>query len=238
MEVHVSSVGDAVSLRGGVLWLTPLVADIGNEPVATAQGSLLVSEVTGFGSSGHQVETTARIPEGGLLEQFMGSPDFESTSVLYMRSPDLGTAARIAEAIDAALGAGTATVQDPGAVALNLQGDAAANRALTLSQIGELAVVRQRAARIIIDGRDGTVVAGGGLQVGEAVVSHGSMTLSIGGPPTDGTGSAGDLRVAEGTSVQDVAAALHAVAAPPRAIAAVFESLKEIGAISAQVVIR
>jgi flagellar P-ring protein precursor FlgI len=202
MPIHVSSVGDAVSLRGGVLWLTPLVADPGGEPVGSAQGALLVSEATEFASSGYQVETTARIPEGGLLEQALGSPDFASTSVLYLRRPDLGTAARIAQAINGALGAGSAAVEDPGAVTLALQGD-----------------------------------AGGGIQVGEAVVSHGSMTLAIGGAP-GAPGAVGDLRVPEGTSVQEVAAALHAVAAPPRAIAAVFESLKEVGAISAEVTIR
>ncbi len=237
-EVHVSSVGDAVSLRGGVLWMTPLVTEVDGEPVATAQGSVLVSEATDFASSGYSVETTARIPEGGLLEQPLGAPDFRTSSVLYLKDPDLGTAARIAQAIDDALGTGTATVQDPGAVILNLVDDGAASLALALSQIGDLSVVRERSARVIIDGRDGTVVAGGGMVVGEAVVSHGAMTLSIGGAAPAGTGAPGDLRVAEGTSVQDVAAALHAVAAPPRAIAAVFESLKEIGAISAEVVIR
>jgi flagellar P-ring protein precursor FlgI len=236
MPIHVSSVGDAVSLRGGVLWLTPLVADPGGEPVGSAQGALLVSEATEFASSGYQVETTARIPEGGLLEQALGSPDFASTSVLYLRRPDLGTAARIAQAINGALGAGSAAVEDPGAVTLALQGDAA-DLAITLSQIGDLPVIRQREARVVIDGRDGTVVAGGGIQVGEAVVSHGSMTLAIGGAP-GAPGAVGDLRVPEGTSVQEVAAALHAVAAPPRAIAAVFESLKEVGAISAEVTIR
>jgi flagellar P-ring protein precursor FlgI len=123
-------------------------------------------------------------------------------------------------------------------VVLDLQGDAGTDRAVTLTQIGALTVIPERRAQVIIDGRDGTVVAGGGLQVGEAVVSHGSMTLSVGGAAAESMAVPGDVRLDTGTSVQDVAAALHAVAAPPTAIAAVFESLREIGAISAEVVIR
>jgi flagellar P-ring protein precursor FlgI len=144
----------------------------------------------------------------------------------------------VADAINGSLGDGSATVVDPGAVALTLPADAGANRAVTLAQIGDLTVTPDRPARIIIDGRDGTVVAGGSLQVGEAVVSHGSMTLTVGGAAADAQAVPGDVRMSAGTSVQDVAAALHAVAAPPAAIAAVFESLREIGAVSAEVVIR
>ncbi len=84
------------------------------------------------------------------------------------------------------------------------------------------------------------MVAGGNLVVGEAVVSHGSMTLVVGGPQADSTASPvpGDVRMEAGVSVQDVAAALHAVAAPPSAIGAVFESLRDVGAIRAEVTIR
>ena len=235
-QVHVASVGDAVSLRGGVLWLTPMVSMIGGEPVGTSQGSLLVSEGGDPRGGGYSVETTARIPEGGILEQALPRPDFNATSRLLLRSPDLTTATRIATAINASIGDGTASVEDPGSIALALD-PAATPPAETLASIVALMVTPDRAAQIIIDGRDGTVVAGGGLTVGEAVVSHGSMTLSIGGQPGADL-TPGDVRIPTGTSVQDVAAALHAVAAPPSAIAAVFESLREVGALAAGVLIR
>jgi flagellar P-ring protein precursor FlgI len=239
MEVHVSSLGDAMSLRGGVLWMTPLVTDPGNPPVGTAQGPLLISE--GVGNPGYDkyvVETTARIPDGGVLEQPLPTPDFSNTTLLYLRTPDLATAGLITEAINADLGDGSASVLDPGAIALSLQGDAAANPAVSLAQIGQLLVTPERRAQVIIDGRDGTVVAGGGMQVGEAVVSHGNMTLTVGASAETFSPVPGDLRMTPGTTVQEVAAALHAVAAPPTAIAAVFASLREIGALSAEVVIR
>ncbi len=236
-QAHVASVGDAVSLRGGVLWMTPMVADVGATPVGTVQGPLLLSEGSDFRSSSAPVETTARIPEGGILEQALPRLDFASTSRLLLRSPDLVTATRIATAINTSLGEGTATVEDPGSVALTLPGEAGTTAALTLSEIGALPVTPDRPARIIIDGRNGTVVAGGGLTVGEAVVSHGSMTLSIGSAATGDT-TPGDVRMPAGTSVQDVAAALHGVAAPPEAIGAIFESLRQVGALPADVLIR
>ncbi len=239
-ELQVSSVGDAISLRGGVLWITPLVASPGSPPVASAQGSLLISQggAASRRSALPPIETSARIPEGGLLEQPLPPVAFASTSTLIMREPDLTTAIAIADAINQAIGAGTAEVGDPGAVNLSIADSTAAAHAAVLGRIGELTVTRSRAARVIIDGRDGTVVAGGSITIGEAVVSHGGMTLTIGASDPEGTGAPGDVRIAVGASVQDVAGALHAVAAPPQAIAAVFESLKEIGAISAAVIIR
>ncbi len=240
-EIHVSSLGDAVSLRGGVLWMTPLVPDLGAAPVATAQGALLISEgADGPRGDAYVVETTARVPDGGILEQALATPDFAQSSVLYLRNPNLLNATRIAGAINADLGEGTAQVVDPGAISLNLEGEASDNLALTLARIGEMRVAPQRVARVIIDGRSGTVVAGGALQVGEAVVSHGSMTLSVGGtqPQAPGGVIPGDVRMEPGVSVQDVAAALHAVAAPPTAIGAIFTSLREVGAIQAEVVVR
>lgn len=234
-EVHVSSIGDARSVRGGVLWMTPLIAEAGGEPVATAQGSLLISD-GGVGRGSYTVETTARIPNGGLLERDMPRPAFASSSRLLLRQPDLGTAARIATAVNAAMGAGTATVEDPGSVALTLPADPV-QRVTTLSQVEELRVQPVRANRIVIDGRDGTVVAGGELSVGEAVVSHGAVTLAIGAADGAEAGP-GLVRVPGGTSAQQIAAALHALQTPPSEIAAVFESLREVGALGAEVVIR
>lgn len=239
-DVHVASLGDAVSLRAGVLWMTPLSTDPSLPPVATAQGALLVSETGQEGLSGdYTVETTAVLPAGGLLEQAMPVPDFATAPVLYLREPDLATATRIAEAVNADLGEGTAAVQDPGAVTLQLQGEAAASPSTSLARVGEIRVQPLRSARVVIDGRAGTVVAGGDIRVGEAVVSHGTLTLSIGGAgASPEAGIPGDLRLGVGVSVQDIAAALHGVAAPPQAIASVFESLRQVGALAAQVVVR
>lgn len=243
-QIQVASLGDATSLRGGVLWTTPLVGEVGGQPLATAQGPILISGEPDRRRAG-AVETTARLPDGGLLIADLPRPDFQGTSRLLLREPDLGTASRIAEAINAAIGPGTAMVEDPGAIALAL-GDGA--RAETLTRISELSIAPDRRPQVVIDPRDGTVVAGGEIVVGEAVVSHGGMTLAIGGngaaavePLENGLDDAfvpSAVRVEPGTSVQDIAAALHAVSAPPSAIAAIFESLRAVGAIAAEVRVR
>jgi flagellar P-ring protein precursor FlgI len=245
-EIHVSSMGDARSLRGGVLWMTPLVADAGGQPVATAQGPLLISD--GVDTRVRDaIETTARIPAGGLLEGELPRTAFATANRLLLREPDVGTASRIAAAINGTFGPNSAKVEDPGSIALTVADTS--DRAAVMTRIRELAVRPDRPARIVIDARDGTVVAGGDLTVGEAVVSHGAVTLTIGAPQPAAAGAPagaastapeapGDVRVAPGTSVQRVAAALHAVQTPPAEIAAIFAALREIGAISADVVVR
>jgi flagellar P-ring protein precursor FlgI len=243
-EVQVASVGDARSLRGGVLYMTPLVAEAGGRPVAAAQGAVLLSDGVDardrFGPPA--VETTARIPAGGQLEADLPRPTLAQSGRLLLKEPDLATATRIAAAVNAALGANTATVEDPGAVTLAIP---AAGRAAALARVGELAVRPARAARVVIDARDGTVVAGGDLAIGEAVVSHGAVTLSIGGrdaapntAPTAAQAPPGDVRVAPGTSVQRVAAALHAVQTPAADIAAIFAALRDVGALAAEIIVR
>ncbi|MEX2584025.1 MAG: flagellar basal body P-ring protein FlgI [Gemmatimonadota bacterium] len=234
-EVHVSSVGDARSVRGGVLWMTPLISDVGGIPVATAQGPLMISD-GGNARGSYVVETTARIPAGGLLESGLPAVEFATASRLLLRQPDLGTAMRVAAAVNAEIGAGTAIVEDPGSVALTLPEDGI-ERIELLTLVNEIRLETARPTRIVIDSRDGTVVAGGDLAVGAAVVSHGLVTLSIGGDGVGG-GGPGDLQVPAGTSAQEIASALHAFQTPPTEIAAIFESLTEIGALSAEIVIR
>ena len=85
-EVHVSSVGDARSLRGGVLWMTPLLSEVGGQPSASAQGALLMADVGGGKSS--SIENSSRIPSGGLMEVDQPRPAFASSSKLLLREPD------------------------------------------------------------------------------------------------------------------------------------------------------
>ena len=257
-EVHVSSVGDARSLRGGVLWMTPLLADVGGKPVASAQGAMLVSQgENGSYRASYSAENSARIPTGGLLETDMPRPQFASTSRLVLREPDVGTASRIAVAINKVLGDSTAHVEDPGAIALVFKADEKRDRATLLSAIRDIMVRPDRPSRLVIDARDGSIVAGGEITVSDAVVSHGGVTLSIGAVTASDTATAaaprdsaaarrapvprapgGELRVASGTPVTRIAAALHAMQTPAAEIAAIFESLRSVGALAAEIVIR
>lgn len=237
-EVNVSSMGDARSLRGGTLFMTPLVADPNGPPLASAQGSLLVStggEVTRMAAT-H--ENAARIPTGGVLEADLPRPTITASSRLLLREPDLAMAARIADAVNRALGDKTAAVEDEGSVLVTFP-DSVQQKTVAMARIRELTVAPQSRARVIIDGRDGLVVAGGDLVVGAATVSHGAITLAIGNvEPGDTTAIPGAVRLPAGIPVQRVATALHAVQTPPSEIAAIFAALREVGAITAEVVVR
>jgi flagellar P-ring protein precursor FlgI len=114
-----------------------------------------------------------------------------------------------------------------------------AERAASLAKVLELAVRPDTKPRLVIDGKDGSVVVGGDITVGPATVSHGGVTLSIGdAPAADDTAAAGGVRLAIGTPVQKIASALHAVQTPPQEIAAIFAALRDVGAITAEIVIR
>lgn len=231
-EIHVASVGDALSLRGGQLWSAPLLTGPGETPVATAQGSIVLAEGTAVRGE-YRVETAATVPVGGLLQSGLGTPAFTGPVRLVLRNPDLGTAVRMADVVNAEY-ADAATVEDPGSILLEPPGDTPVP--VFLEEVTALTMEPDQEARIVIDARDGTVVASAGLTVGEAVVSHGALTVTIGGTVQDDV--PGSVRVPAGTSVQDVATALHAVAATPQAIAAIFRSLREVGAIRAELVVR
>ncbi len=236
-EVQVAALGDATSLRGGMLWITPMVTDPGAPPVGTAQGILITADQAGRGGYGSRTNS-GRIPDGGVIE--VEPPAQELQPHLVLKSPSLATARNIAEAINTSLGGGIAKVTDAGLVTLTpatAWGDTAS---LVLAAIDTLPVSFRLPARVIINAREGTVVAGGEVTVGNAVVSHRGITLQIGGSaPADST-RPGDtyLRVEPRASVQDIAGGLRVIGARSDEIAAIFEALRAAGSLTAEVVIR
>ena len=239
-EVQVASVGDARSLRGGVLWMTPLISEVGGKALGTAQGALYVDEQDAVRRRVGFNAASSRIVSGGLLEVDLPRPQFATSTRLILREPDIGLAARIAAVIDSVVGAGTAKVDDPGAITLSAKDSAGGGPAAALARIRDLKVDVARVARIIIDQRQGTIVAGGDLTLGPGVVSIQGLTLSIGPAPADTAqqASRGQVRVPTGATVHQLAAALSAVRTPPYQIAQIFEALKQVGAISAEVIAR
>src|SRR6185295_17476594 len=127
--------GDARSLRGGTLYMTPLVFDPQSGAVASAQGTVLMSESTGRTQS----ENSARMPGAGLLEGTLPLPKCIDGTRLLLREPDVTLASRIADAINRELGDGSATVEDPGSIVLKPKGDKV-DHATLLSRINDLRV--------------------------------------------------------------------------------------------------
>jgi flagellar P-ring protein precursor FlgI len=151
-EVHVSSMGDAKSLRGGVLYMTPLVGDASGPSLASAQGTLLVSEGGSSMRYAPTIETSARIPAGGVLEADLARPVVAATSRLLLREPDLGTATRIVTAINTAFGDRTAMVEDEGSVVVTFPDTVV--RPTAYARIRELSITPERAPRLVIDGKE------------------------------------------------------------------------------------
>ena len=242
-DVQVSALGDASSLRGGILWITPLVTDPDEPAVATAQGALYLASDGGGRSVYSQRSNAARVPQGGVLEVDPSTLPPPSPRLL-LRQPDLPTASRIATAINLVFGDGTAKVEDPGSLALVPKGDSPEAEMSFFASVDTLSVVTQGPARLVIDGREGTLVSGGDIRVGPAVIHLHGVTLAIGGAGAPGGGASdstaheGLVRMAARASVQDVAAGLHAAGVRPEDMAAIFESLQASGALRAEVVVR
>ena len=190
-EVSVASLGDASSLRGGQLWQTPLLASVGGPPVAIAQGNLLFPPGDPGRRSGF-VETSAVLTDAAVALTDFGGWNGGPPSRLLLRRPDLATAQLIAQAVNGALGDGAAVVEDPGAVALTLPADDPMG---ALVQLGDLTLTPASTPRIVIDAQSGIVAVGGEISVGEAVVSHDWLTVTIAPPdtpaPAGGVGPAG-----------------------------------------------
>lgn len=239
-EVQVASLGDATSLRGGVLWMTPMLASPDDPPLGSAQGALPVAVGEDRRRFGTRGGSSGRIPDGGVLEAPLPPVGNGSVPRLLLKTPDLTTAARIAEAIDAALGAGTARAIDPGAVELTSGAGATDNLVGFLASIDTIPVTVSAPSRIIIDGRTGTVVAGGMVTVGDAVVSLAGLTLRVGSQAVDSTTvqPEGMLALGPGATVQDIAAGLRALGAKASDVVAVFDGLRAAGAVTAAVVVR
>ncbi|MFN0181383.1 MAG: flagellar basal body P-ring protein FlgI [Gemmatimonadales bacterium] len=241
-ETQVAALGDATTLRGGVLWMTPLLSDPNQPPLATAQGPVAVSS-DGTGRASLRQGNAGRIPDGGLLEVDQPTVTLPGEPRLALRSPDLRLATRIAAAIVAARGEGTARAEDPGSVLLNPGQAGADSLGGWLASVDTLPVTLAETARIVIDARDGTVVVGGEIRLATATVSHRGLTVQVGGPPTDSV-AGGDstntalVRARSGADVQTLVAGLHAAGARGSDVAAIFEALRAAGAIRAEVVIR
>ncbi|MRT14700.1 flagellar basal body P-ring protein FlgI [Enterobacteriaceae bacterium RIT711] len=183
IDVTVSSIGDAKSLRGGTLLLTQLHGADG-EVYALAQGSVVVGGMNATGASGSSVTvntpTAGLIPNGASVEREIPSDfDMSKAVTLNLKRPSFKDANNIAAAINNAFGGGVATAKS----STNVEVDAPSSpgaRVAFMSQLEDVQVTAERVrARVVFNARTGTVVMGEGVKVHAAAVSHGNLTVSI-----------------------------------------------------------
>lgn len=256
IDITVSSIGNAGSLRGGSLLMTPLKGADG-QVYAIAQGSLVVSGFGASGRDGSRISVNApnggRIPNGAIVERGVAAGAPSEVVTLNLHSSDFTTASRIVSAVDAAFGAGTAKALDGVTIEIT---PPAGDRVAFLARLEALDVrPGTSAAKVIVNARTGTVVMGGQVTVLPAAVSHGSLTVSIverasvSQPEPFGNGrtvavpesaieisQSGDrmFLFEGGSSLKDIVAAVNAVGAAPGDVVAILEALKQAGALRAE----
>src|SRR5579884_2248845 len=259
IDVTVSALGDAKSLEGGTLLVTPLLGADGNV-YAVAQGSLAVG---GFQAQGQAasitrgVPTVGRLPNGAIIEREI---EFALNSVgqlrLALRNADFTTAKRIAVAINDYIGSPVAEPLDPSTVQLTLPKKFPQNVVSLLTEIEQLQVEPDNAAKIVIDERSGVIVIGRDVRVSTVAVAQGNLTVTISEAPQVsqpasfsrgrtvvvprtqvGVQEEGKklALVKEGVSLQQIVDGLNALGIGPRDLITILEAIKAAGAIQADI---
>jgi flagellar P-ring protein FlgI len=258
IDVNVSSVGNAKSLRGGTLVATPLKGADG-QVYALAQGNLVVGGA-GASAGGSKVQinhlSAGRVPEGATVERTVPTPLLEGDTLqLGLNASDFATARAVARAINAAKGEGTAMALDGRTV--RVRAPVADERVGFLADIENLPVELARpAARVVLNARTGSVVMNEAVTLGACAVAHGSLSVTISSTPvvsqpapfgggqtvvrekTDISISQQTGAIVEmpaGTRLADVVKALNTLGATPQDLLAILQAMKSAGALNAEI---
>ena len=262
IDITVSSIGNATSLRGGSLLMTPLKGADG-QTYAIAQGNLVVGGLGAEGRDGSRitvnVPSVGRIPNGATVEREVPSAFAQGDSILLnLHRFDFTTANRLSDAINDTLGSGVAEPVDGSTVRVSAPGDPGQRVAF----ISVVENIRLRAdappAKVIVNSRTGTVVIGSSVQVMPAAVSHGALTVTITeafdvtqpAPFAEGETvitPRTEIEVEEelnpmflfgpGVTLDEIVRAVNRVGAAPGDLVAILEALREAGALRAQLIV-
>ena len=262
IDVNVAAIGDAQSLLGGTLIMTPLNAADG-QVYAVAQGSIIAGGIAVSGEAAQVVQgvpTSGAIPSGARIEREVAF-DFSSMTTfrLALRNPDFTTAARIEAAINSDLGARLARMTDAGTVVLDPSVLGSVSPAHLVSRIENITVTPEIRARVVIDHRSGTIVMGEDVRISRVAVSQGGLTLRVREAPEvvqPNPFSAGETVVVPRSSAEitheagvglaelsgesslsDVITGLNALGVRPRDLIEILKSIHAAGALHAEMVI-
>jgi flagellar P-ring protein precursor FlgI len=261
IDVTVSALGDAKSLLGGTLLVTPVLGADG-EVYAVAQGQLAVG---GFAASGAAetvvkgVPTSARIASGAIVEREVGFEMANMESVtLSLRNPDFTTARRVAQAINAFLGTAAARPSDPTTVHIEVPDSYRGNVVNLLTDIEQLRVEPDQLARVIIDEQSGIIVMGENVRISTVAIAQGNLIIriteteqvsqpgpfaNVGAtttvPRTEIEVTEGEERrlgvVNTGVTIQELVNGLNALGIGPRDMITILQAVKAAGALQAEI---
>lgn len=263
IDVTVSAIGDAKSLLGGTLVMTPMNAADG-QIYAVAQGTVIAGGASAEAAAASVVQgvpTSGVIPSGARIEREVEFNFTDQKSLrLALREPDFTTAGRIEQAINDDFGRGVARMLDAGTVQLDIGATRMASAAHALGRIENIAIQPERKARVVVDQRSGTIVMGEDVRISRVAVSQGNLTLRIQEAPVavqpnpfaegetvvvprsraemeeeDGPQLA---EVDGGASLSEVVSGLNALGVSPRDMIDILKSIKAAGALHAEFVVR
>jgi len=223
MDITVNSLGDASSLKGGTLVQTPLRA-ADQQIYAVAQGGILV----GYSGSGVQ-ETVGRMPNGAIIERDVGK-NFAGRKMfrITINNPDFTTAARIAKTINMELAGKYATAVDGATVNLVSPTTYEGKGVELLALVENLAVSPDTRAKVVVNERTGTVVIGKGVKISEVAISHGDLTLKVGGNKKKGDRV---VIIKESANVGDIVRSMNKLGVSPKDLITILQSVKAAGAL-------
>jgi flagellar P-ring protein precursor FlgI len=263
IDVNVSSLGDATSLAGGTLVMTPMRAADG-EIYAVAQGPVFVS---GFSAQGEAetltqgVPTAGRVPNGAIVERQVKADFSElSTLTLQLRNPDFSTAVMIVDVINEYSGSrfGKALAKEQDARTVLIHKPDGISPARFISELENLIVESDTPARVVVDERTGTIVIGQDVRISRVAISHGTLTVRITEAPkvvqpepfskgetaiepyTAIDANQPDARVAvlDGPDLETLVAGLNRMGVKPDGIIAILQGIKSAGALQADLVLQ
>lgn len=231
LDVTVNSVGDASSLEGGTLIQTPLRA--ANQQVyAVAQGTVLL----GAGEGGKNHSTVGRVPNGAMIERDL-EVEFSDKKLfrLMLHSPDFTTAARVVRVINTDLGGKYASAKDSGTVDVVVPFRYEGNVVELMALIESLEVEPDTQARVVINEKTGTVVIGDRVRISKVAISHGNLSVQVGGTKAPGKGqdqNAERVAIVDGeTNVGELVKAFNSLGVSPKDLITILQNIKAAGAL-------
>lgn len=226
LDVTVSAIGDSSSLAGGTLLITPLKAGDGDIYVV-ANGQISIGGLT----KGARFPTVGRIPQGGVVEKEI-QLDFHKKKALRLslRDPDFTTAARIEKVLNQELGGKFAQAKDSSTIDLIVPPNYSRKVIQLMATIENFKVFTDSNSKIVINERTGTVVAGGQVYLNPTAISHGNLSIEVGGGGGGG-GQGGDgekfYMVEKGSTLNELVKALNALGTSPEDLISIFQALRK-----------
>ncbi|WP_233061515.1 flagellar basal body P-ring protein FlgI [Parvularcula mediterranea] len=264
IDVTVSALGDARSLQGGTLLVTPLTAADGNV-YAVAQGQLIIGGFQAQGAAGsisRGVPTQGRVPEGATVERELAFPINDLDTVrLILKNPDFTTANRIASAIDNRLSGRFARAIDLATVEVQVPSDYRGEVTTMLADLESVDIETDEVARVVVDESSGTIVIGNNVRVSPVAIAHGNITIRISERPIPSQPSPfsrvgetvvvprTDIQVEEdlgngfrviepNVTLQELVDGLNAMGVTPRDMISILQTIKSSGALQAELVVQ